>query len=299
MIKVSGVTKYFDDYKALDGFSMNVQKGAIYGLIGPNGAGKTTIINHINGALKPNCGEITVDGEKVYENENVKKRILSIADDWYFYGTYTIREMAKFYADMYPSFSWQRYEAIKEIFKIDEKRQIRKLSKGMKKQVAFWLSLSAVPDVLILDEPLDGLDPVMRKQVLNLIISDVADREMTVLVSSHNLRELEDVCDCVGIIHQGRMIMEKPLDDLKGNVHKYQVVFGEKGEESLKDDENILHISKNGAVYNVIIRGTAEETAEKIKALSPVVCERIGLTLEEVFIYELGGLGYEFKNIIF
>ena len=299
MIKVSNVTKYFDDCKVLDGFSMNVKKGAIYGLIGPNGAGKTTIINHINGALKPNGGEITIDGEKVYENENVKKRIISIADDWYFYGTYTVKEMAGFYKDMYPQFCRKRYAAIKEVLKIDEKRQIRKFSKGVKKQVAFWLSLSAMPDVLILDEPLDGLDPVMRKQILNLIISDVADREMTVLVSSHNLRELEDICDCVGIIHQGRMIMEKPLDDIKGNVHKYQVVFGEKGEESLKNDENILHISKNGAVYNVIIRGTAEETAEKIKALSPVVCERTGLTLEEVFIYELGGLGYDFKNIIF
>ena len=200
--------------------------------------------------------------------------------------------------NIYPAFSNERYEAIKGIFKLDEKRQIRKLSKGMKKQVAFWLSLSAMPDVLILDEPLDGLDPVMRKQVLNLVIADVADREMTVLVSSHNLRELEDICDWVGIIHQGRMILEKPLDDLKGSVHKYQLVLDETTANKLSENKNILHISKTGSVYSVIMRGEAQETQKMLSVISPVLCERVSLTLEEVFIYELGGLGYDFKNII-
>ena len=295
MIKVSNVTKYFDDYKVLDEISLHVRKGTIYGLIGPNGAGKTTIINHINGVLKPVSGEILIGGEKVFENENIKKKVLNISDDWFYFSTFSIKEMAKFYADIYPDFNKERYEAIKEIFKIDEKRQIRKLSKGMKKQVAFWLSLSAMPDLLILDEPLDGLDPVMRKQVLSLVIADACDREMTVIVSSHNLRELEDICDWVGIIHKGKMIIEKPLDDLKGNVHKYQVVFGE---EKLGHTENLLHISNTGHVYNVILRGDAEETDAQIKALNPTLCERVSLTLEEVFIYELGGLGYDFKNII-
>ena len=298
MIKVSAVTKYFDDYKVLDEISLHVRRGTIYGLIGPNGAGKTTVINHINGVLKPLSGDIIIDGEKVYENESIKKRVLNIADDWFYYGTFTIKEMAKFYGDMYSDFNWERYEGIKQTFKIDEKRQIRKLSKGMKKQVAFWLSLSAMPDVLLLDEPLDGLDPVMRKQVLNLVIADVADREMTVLVSSHNLRELEDICDWVGIIHNGKMIIEKPLDDLKGNVHKYQLVFGEKGMGELENDADVLHASNTGSVYNIIIRGNAEETDAKIRSVSPVLCERVSLTLEEVFIYELGGLGYDFKNII-
>lgn len=298
MIKVNAVTKYFDDYKVLDEISLNVRKGTIYGLIGPNGAGKTTVINHINGVLRPESGEITIGGEKIYENDKVKRKILNIADDWFYYGTFTIKEMAKFYADVYPDFNWERYEGIKQIFKIDEKRQIRKLSKGMKKQVAFWLSLSAMPEVLMLDEPLDGLDPVMRKQVLNLVIADVADREMTVLVSSHNLRELEDICDWVGIIHKGKMVIEKPLDDLKGNVHKYQVVFGENGMSELCNGDDVLHVSNTGAVYNIIIRGSADETDAKIRALSPILCERISLTLEEVFIYELGGLGYDFKNII-
>lgn len=299
MIKVSAVTKYFDDYKALDEISIHVPKGAVYGIIGSNGAGKTTLINHINGVLKPASGEITIDGESVYENERIKRRVLSISDEWFYYNTYTVREMARFYAGMYPTFKWERYEAIKEVLKIDEKRPIRKFSKGMKKQVAFWLSLSSMPDVLILDEPLDGLDPVMRKQILSLVIADVADREMTVLVSSHNLRELEDICDWVGIIHEGRLIVEKPLDDIKGNIHKYQVVFGEKGVEELRNDKDILHISNTGTIYSIIIRGDMQETMNKINSFSPVLCERTSLTLEEVFIYELGGLGYDFKNIIF
>ncbi len=298
MIKVSNVTKHFDDFKVLDDFSLEVKKGTIYGLVGPNGAGKTTIINHITGALVPEKGTIEINGEPVYENEKIKNTVLSIADDWFFYSVFSIRDMARFYQNIYPSFDKKRYESIKELLEIDDKKQIRKLSKGMKKQVAFWLSLSAKPDVLILDEPLDGLDPVMRKQVLKLVISDVVDREMTVLVSSHNLRELEDICDWVGIIHKGQMVIQKPLDDLKGSVHKYQLVFKDAVPDELLQEENVLHHSKTGSVYNIIIRGSLEETNEKMNSFSPLLCERISLTLEEVFIYELGGLGYDFKNII-
>lgn len=298
MIKVDKVVKHFENFKVLDEISINVPKGAIYGLVGPNGAGKTTIINHISGVYRQEKGSIMIDGEEVYENPKVKEKVLSIADDWFFYNTFTIKQMARFYADMYPSFDKGRYDAMKEIFNIDEKRQIRKLSKGMKKQVAFLLSLSCKPEVLILDEPLDGLDPVMRKQVLNLVIADVADREMTVLVSSHNLRELEDICDYVGIIHKGRMILEKPLDDVKGSVHKYQVVFGEAVPDDLDKVENVLHISNTGSVYNIIMKGSDFECDNIIGRYEPRVCEKISLTLEEVFIYELGGLGYDYKNIL-
>lgn len=298
MIKVSGVEKHFEDFKVLDDFSLEVRRGTVYGLVGPNGAGKTTIINHITGVLKPEKGSIEIDGERVFENGRVKQKVLSISDDWFYYSTYTVKDMARLYANIYPAFSYVRYEKIKQIFGIDEKRQIRKLSKGMKKQVAFWLSLSAMPEVLILDEPLDGLDPVMRKQTLNMVIADVADREMTVLVSSHNLRELEDICDWVGIIHKGHMIIEKPLDDLKGSVRKYQLVFREDMSERLQAIPAVLHVSRIGSVYNVIAKGSEEETDRIMNALSPVVCEKISLTLEEVFIYELGGLGYDFKNII-
>ena len=298
MIRVDGVTKYFEDFKVLDEISMHVRRGTIYGLIGPNGAGKTTLINHLGGVLTPVSGSITIGGEAVSENEGMKRRVLSIADDWFYYGTFTIREMARFYRSVYPNFSLERYNAIKDVFKIDEKRQIRKLSKGLKKQVAFWLSLSAMPEVLILDEPLDGLDPVMRKQVLSLVISDVADREMTVLVSSHNLRELEDICDWVGIIHEGRMILERPLDDIKGSVHKYQVILTQDSAEALAKAEDVLHIGHTGSVYTVILRGDTEENDRRMYALSPNLCERVSLTLEEVFIYELGGLGYDIKNIL-
>ncbi len=298
MIKVDKVVKHFENFKVLDEISINVPKGAIYGLVGPNGAGKTTIINHLAGAYRQESGTITINGEEVYENPSVKEKVLFIADDWFFYNTFTVKQMAKLYEDMYPSFSRERYEKIKAVFNIDEKRQIRKLSKGMKKQVAFWLSLSCLPEVLILDEPLDGLDPVMRKQVLSLVIADVADREMTVLVSSHNLRELEDICDYVGIIHQGRMILEKPLDDLKGSVHKYQVVFGDTVPENLEENENVLHVANTGSVYNIIMKGSDFECDNIIKRFAPRVCEKISLTLEEVFIYELGGLGYDCESIL-
>ncbi len=298
MIKVENVTKYFDTFKVLDGVNLNVPKGAIYGLVGSNGAGKTTIINHITGVLKQDEGSITINGENVYENSHAKLKVLSIADEWFYYATFTIKQMAAFYKDMYPSFDVERYEKLKAVFNIEEKRQIRKLSKGMKKQVAFWLALSCNPDVLILDEPLDGLDPVMRKQVLSLVIGDVSDREMTVLVSSHNLRELEDICDHVGIIHKGQMVLEKPLDDLKGEVHKYQIVFGNNVPDDITQWENVLHVSNTGSVYSVIMRGDEIACTNLIRRFEPHVCERVSLTLEEVFIYELGGLGYDYKNIL-
>jgi len=298
MIKALNVEKYFDDFKVLDNLNLNVKKGSIYGLVGPNGAGKTTIINHITGAYRPNGGTIEIDGEAVYENENLKQRILSIADDWFYFSTATIKEMARFYKNTYKNFSDERYNTIKTLFDIDEKRQIRKLSKGMKKQVAFWITLSCMPDVLILDEPLDGLDPVMRKQILNLIITDVSEREMTVLVSSHNLRELEDICDYVGIIFDGKMVIEKSLDDLKGVTKKYQTIIKSEDYSSLEKELDILHTSKIGSVTTFIVRDTDGSAEERIKSFSPQLCESIRLTLEEVFIYELGGMGYNVKDII-
>lgn len=297
MIRVENVTKHFDKYCVLDSISLHVPKGAIYGLVGPNGAGKTTVINHITGVYKPESGVVTIGGKNVFDSAETDN-VISIADDWFFYNAYSIKEMAQFYKNIYQRFDEKKYEELRDIFALDEKRQIRKLSKGMKKQVAFILSLSAKPDVLILDEPLDGLDPVMRKQVLNLMIAEVADREMTVLVSSHNLRELEDICDHVGIIHDGKMILEKPLDDLKGNVHKYQTVFNDKFPAELMADKSVMNVSNAGSVYNIIIKGEAEKCEELIKTYSPILAERVSLTLEEIFIYELGGVGYDCKNIL-
>lgn len=298
MINAGNVVKSFDGFRALDGLNMNVKKGSIYGLVGPNGAGKTTIINHLTGALRPDSGTITIDGENTFGNENLHKKVLSIADDWFFYGSFTVRDTARFFESIYPDFNKDRYKKMEALFNIDPRRQIRRLSKGMKKQVAFHMVMSCMPEVLILDEPLDGLDPVMRKQILNLIITDVAERGMTTLVSSHNLRELEDICDHVGIIHKGKMIVEKPLDDLKGSVHKYQVVFDGTYPKELDMQLDILHRSQIGSVYSLIIKGKDDEIDAAFKNYAPKVCEKVSLTLEEVFIYELGGLGYDFKGIL-
>ncbi len=298
MIKVSGVKKVFDGFSALDEFCMTVPKGSIYGLVGPNGAGKTTIINHLMGILRQDEGTVLIDGESVWENDFLKQKVLCINDDWYFYPSFTVKEMAELYEDIYKSFNRERYSRLGEILKIEEGRQIRRLSKGMKKQVAFRLVLSCMPEVLILDEPLDGLDPVMRKQIMNIIISDVAERNMTVLVSSHNLRELEDICDHVGIIHKGKMVMEKPLDDLKGNIQKIQIAFKDELPKELEESLEVLHISKQGSVYTLIVKGEADAIKEKVVAYSPLLYDKVSLTLEEVFIYELGGLGYDFKHIM-
>ncbi len=298
MIKVRDVVKTFDGFHALDGFNMTVKRGSIYGLVGPNGAGKTTIISHLTGVLLQDSGKISIAGEDVWENAELKQKVLSINDDWYYFGTYTIKEMAKFYESVYKNFNRERFEKLGEILHFNENTQIRRLSKGMKKQVAFRLVLSCMPEVLILDEPLDGLDPVMRKQIMNVIISDVAERKMTVLVSSHNLRELEDICDYVGIIHNGKMVIEKPLDDLKGNVQKLQLAFRDEFPEVLKDALDILHLSKTGSVYTAIVKGNTDSITDIVTAANPLIFDKVSLTLEEVFIYELGGLGYDFKQII-
>ena len=298
MISVKNLTKTFEDTKALDGLNLHVKKGTVYGLIGPNGAGKTTVIKHLTGVYKQDSGSAEIDGVNVYENLSVKNKTLCIGDDLYFFPTYTIADMAKFYKGIYPDFDEERFKALKDVFKIDTKRRVRKLSKGMQKQVAFWLGISAKPDVLILDEPVDGLDPVMRRNVWRLMLSDVAERQMTVLVSSHNLRELEDVCDHVGIMHNGKIVLEKSLDEAKGNIHKVQVAFKEEFPQSLKESLELLHEERFGSVYSLIVKGNIEEVKNKIMESSPLLCDTLPLTLEEVFIYELGGIGYETANII-
>lgn len=298
MIQVNHITKYFEQFKALDDLCLHVKKGSVYGLIGPNGAGKTTIINHITGVYRPDGGEVLINGQSCYENVAVKQKLLYIPDDLYFFATFSIRQMAKFYAETYTDFNWERYEKLKQVFAINDKKMVSKLSKGMKKQVAFWLAISSMPDVLVLDEPVDGLDPVMRKKVWNLVVQDVAERQMTVLVSSHNLRELEDICDTVGILHKGHMLLEKELDDLKGDIHKFQVAFSQDGVvEPLKKELEILHISKIGSVNILIIKGNRKAISDKIAEYNPLISDSVQLTLEEVFIYELGGIGYDIKDI--
>ena len=299
MIEVRDVVKNFDGFQALNGLTMTVPDGSIYGLVGPNGAGKSTILRHITGIYRQDEGTVTVDGQDVYENPAVKARLASIPDELYYFLSASTKDMMKFYKGFYPKFDMKRYEALKDVFtNVDEKRPIRRLSKGMQKQSAFWLSLCCRPDYLILDEPVDGLDPVMRRQVWSLLMGDVAEHGTTVLVSSHNLRELEDVCDHVGILSRGRVLVERSLSDLQGNVVKMQVVFQEKELPKLPEDMEVLHVSQVGRIHTLIVRGTAEEITNRLAVYAPILLEALPLTLEEIFIYELGGEDYAVREIM-
>lgn len=298
MLEVKNVVKTFDGFRALDGLTMTVPKGAVYGLVGPNGAGKSTIIRHLAGIYRQDSGEVLLDGQPVYENTEAKRRMAVIGDDWYYFPQAGIKEMAKFYAGIYPAFSWERYEKLKQVFPLDEKMMLRRMSKGMQKQAAFWLTVCCMPEYLILDEPVDGLDPVMRRQVWSLLLGDVAERGTTVLVSSHNLRELEDVCDHVGILNHGKVLLERSLSDLQDNTVKLQVAYQGVIEPVLPTELNILHRSHVGRVYTYIVRGSSQEILRRMQITEPVLLESIPLTLEEIFIYELGGVEYAAKDIL-
>ena len=299
MIQVSNVVKTFDGFRALDGLTMAVEGGSIYGLVGPNGAGKSTILRHIMGVYRPDSGSIRVDGVPVYENPAVKRRMAWIPDDLYYFLSASTRDMMKFYRGLYPQFDDKRYQALKEAFPaVDEKQPIRRLSKGMQKQSAFWLALCCMPDILVLDEPVDGLDPVMRRQVWSLLMGDVAQRGTTVLVSSHNLRELEDVCDHVGILSHGKVLIERSLSDLQENVVKMQIVFQEREMPQLPEDLEVLHVSQVGRIHTLIIRGNATDVTNRLAVYAPILMEALPLTLEEIFIYELGGEDYGVRDIV-
>ena len=299
MIQVKDVVKTFDGFRALDGLTMTVPSGSIYGLVGPNGAGKSTILRHINGVYRQDSGEVLVDGAPVYENPAAKARIASIPDELYYFLSASTRDMMRFFRGFYPRFDQARYQALKDVFTtVDERQSIRRLSKGMQKQSAFWLALCCRPDVLVLDEPVDGLDPVMRRQVWSLLMGDVAEHGTTVLVSSHNLRELEDVCDHVGILSRGKVLIERSLSDLQENVVKMQVVFQEKQLPQLPADLEILNISQVGRIHTLIVRGNATEVTNRLAAYAPILMEALPLTLEEIFIYELGGEDYAVRDIV-
>ena len=298
MLEAKHVVKTFDGFRALDGLTMTVPTGAVYGLVGPNGAGKSTIIRHLAGIYRQDSGEVLLDGQPVYEDPAVKRRMTVIGDDWYYFPQANIREMAHFFAGLYPAFSWERYEKLKQVFPLDEKMMLRRMSKGMQKQAAFWLTVCCMPEYLILDEPVDGLDPVMRRQVWSLLLGDVAERGTTVLVSSHNLRELEDVCDHVGILNHGKVLLERSLSDLQDNTVKLQVAYQGVTEPPLPAELNILHRSHVGRVYTYIVRGSSQEILRRMQITEPVLLESIPLTLEEIFIYELGGVDYAAKDIL-
>ena len=300
MIQVNQVTKSFGDFQALKGVNMNVGRGDIYGLVGPNGAGKSTIIRHLTGVYRQDEGEILVDGQEVYENREIKDRIAYIPDDLFYFLQANTLDMMKYYKGIYSHFDEKCFYRMQEFFpSIDVKRNIRRLSKGMQKQVAFWLAISCRPDILILDEPVDGLDPVMRRQIWTILMSEVEEKKLTVLVSSHNLRELEDVCDHVGIMNKGRVMIERSLSELQGNISKIQVACAT-GMPKLPANYQVLHMSNTGRVYTLIVRGNPQEIAGYLTTeCGHSVVDILPLTLEEIFIYEMGGADYEVKDILF
>ena len=292
MLELKNITKTFGNFKALDDLSMTVPKGAVYGLVGPNGAGKSTAIRHAVGVYRPDSGSITFDGQPVYENPEIKNRITSIPDEIFFFPSATLEDMHSYYKGMYPRFDDALFARLYEVFQLPKKSPIRRFSKGMQKQAAFHLSICTRPDMLILDEPVDGLDPVMRRQVWSLLLSDVAQRETTVLISSHNLRELEDICDHVGIMDHGKMLLEKSLADMQGATHKLQIVG------QVPEELEVLHESSSGRLQTLVVRGSTEEISQRVQAANPAYFDVLPLSLEEIFIYELGGVDYEVKNIV-
>ena len=309
MIRIDNLTKKFDGHPALDGLNMNVPDGSVYGLVGTNGAGKTTIIKHLAGVWRQDKGTIEYDGEDIWENEELKSRIGVIHDELFFPSGYTLKDMGKMYRSAYADWNEERFHEMTRIVKPDEHKRVRSFSKGMKKQAMFSLVMSTMPDYLLLDEPLDGLDPIVRKLVWKFLIDDVADRGMTVLVSSHNLKDMEEICDHIGIISNGKMVLERDLDTIKTSLHKIQVSFGDISSigVSISEDEkfdpykglNILHKETRGTVDLMIIDNDIEEARKIINKSEPVLFDILPLSLEEVFIYELGGENDEIRKLVF
>jgi ABC-2 type transport system ATP-binding protein len=297
VIQFNSVSKSFEGRDAVENIHLHVQKGSIYGLLGTNGAGKTTLLKLLAGIYVPDSGSVSVDNASVFENSYIKQRIFFIPDQPFFFSHYTLHDMGEFYKKVYEHWNQERYELLVSAFKIDEKRKLHKFSKGVQRQAAFILALSTMPEILLLDEPMDGLDPVVRKNVKSLIIEDVASREMTVLISSHNLREVEDICDYIGILHNGELLIEKDLDDLKSDTHKIQIAFKEEAPDQLFSGVKLLHQEKRGSVLICIVKGKESEIVEKAMKYQPVILDILPLTLEEIFIYEMEGVGYVIKNI--
>lgn len=298
MIKVRQLVKKFGAIQVLKGLELNVHKGSIYGLVGSNGAGKTTLLKLLAGIYRPEQGDIKVNGLPVFENNQAKEIMVFIPDELFYFNQYSIRETADFFSQVYPTWDEERFTELAKVFAIDTKRRVTKLSKGMKRQVAFWLSLSVRPQVLILDEPLDGLDPMIRSKVKKLMLAEVAEREMSIIISSHNLRELEDMCDYIGILHDGKIIIESELDALKSGINKVQTAFPGGLPEELAKAANILYHEQRGSVSLLIMRGEEQDIKDQVQKFQPLLLDVLPLSFEEIFVYEMGGVGYDIQNIL-
>lgn len=299
MIKIKGVTKYYDTFKSLDNVTAWISDGSIFGIVGSNGSGKSTLLRVMCGIFRADGGEVLYDDENVYENVKLKDKIIYLSDDQFFLQGSTLRDMAKLYASVYSSFSWDTYNKLVDLFGLPKNRKIASFSKGMQKQSAILLGLSAKPKYLLCDETFDGLDPVMRQLVKRILAEEVAESGLTPIIASHNLRELEDICDHIGLLHKGGILFESEIDALKENIHTVQAVFS----NEITTDEiakiGTVSIKQRGSMVTAVVRGTRAEVEEKIEALAPDFYEIIPLTLEEIFISEMEERGYDYTKVVF
>jgi ABC-type multidrug transport system, ATPase component len=299
MIEAYNICKQFDQIKAVDQVSVTMKEGNVFGLIGTNGAGKSTFIKMMCGILRPDTGSIKIDGMEIYENIDAKKLIFYISDDQYYFSNSTPRDLRKFYQVVYPEFQVERYQSMLKQFELDENRKINTFSKGMKKQLSVICGICANTKYILCDETFDGLDPVMRQAVKSIFVKEMTDRNLTPIIASHNLRELEDICDHVGLLHKGGILLSKDIFDMKLSIHKVQCVFqGEQDINKLFEGMEVLKVDKRGSLYTITARGTSEEISKRIDSTNPVYSEILPLTLEEIFISEMEVVSYDVKKLI-
>jgi ABC-2 type transport system ATP-binding protein len=300
MIEATMVSKKFDKINALDQVTATIREGNVFGLVGTNGAGKSTFIRMLSGILKPDSGSIKIDGMEVFENINAKRLYFYISDEQYFFSNATPTDMKNYYQVLYPEFDSSRFNTLMQHFELDPKRKINTFSKGMKKQVSIICGICANTKYIFCDETFDGLDPVMRQAVKSIFAKEITERNMTPVIASHNLRELEDICDHVGLLHKGGILFSKDLVDMKVSIHKLQCVFhGEEDINQILEGIELLKVDKRGSLYTITVRGKQEEIVKRIEDKDPVFFEVLPLSLEEIFISETEVVGYDIKKLIF
>ena len=298
MIGANNVTKKFDNFTALDGISCKIESGCIYGLVGSNGAGKSTFLRVLAGVYRADQGDVTIDGAPIYENPSVKKKIRLVPDDLYFLPGASMLRMKKLYKSVYPDFDDKRFSELSECFGLDVKKNLNTFSKGMRRQAATVLALSARPEYIFFDETFDGLDPIMRNVVKRLICKDILDRKATAIITSHSLRELEDTCDQLSLLHKGGLVFESDIQNLKTSLFKVQIAFDKEYDKSKFTGMDILKFTKRGSVSNIIVRGDRDLTVAALSSMKPTLLDVLPLSLEEVFTYEMEALGYKFSDIL-
>ncbi len=297
-ININGVSKTFGDVRSLSFVTSEIKQGSIYGMIGSNGSGKSTLLRIMSGIFSPDTGEVLYGGEPVWENNIIKNQIVYISDEAYFHPHSTIEDMSSFLSRIYTDYDKALCSKLCDDFSLDARRKINTFSKGMQKQASVILALSCRPTYLLCDETFDGLDPVMRQLVKGLIAADVAERGLTPVIASHNLRELEDICDHIGLLHKGGILFERDIDDLKLNIHKIQAVFGGQSGEEILSGIDVVTCNKRGSLYTIVARGSEKELTERLNRLNPTFLELIPLSLEEIFISEMEDRGYDFSKIV-